>query len=192
MTAVLKHKLTAAEYLEIERQAEIKSEFYDGEMFAMSGGTYRHSRLRTNLVAIFEAMLSGKRCRATDSDLRVRIESTDFYTYPDLSISCGRVEFEDEKQDVLLNPTVVIEVLSDSTASYDRGKKFWHYRHIASLTDYVLVSHDEPLIEHYTRQDNGGWLLRTVEGEAGLLRIDSIGCEIPLREIYRDIDPPGE
>ena len=105
---------------------------------------------------------------------------------------CSSDLFEDATQDVLLNPRVVLEVLSDSTASYDRGKKFWHYRHIASLTDYVLVSHDEPLIEHYTRQDNGGWLLQTVEGEDAVLRIGSVGCEIPLREIYRDIDPPTE
>ena len=188
MTALPKQKLTSAEYLEIERKAEFKSEFYDGEMFAMSGGTYRHSRLKTNLAAVFGTHLRGKRCRPTDSDMRVRIQGTHLYTYPGLSIVCGPPQFEDEHQDVLLNPTVIFEVLSESTACYDRGKNFWHYRHIDSLMDSILVSQDEILVEHFCRQPNGGWLLTTIE-EGQHLRIASIDCEIPVSEIYADIDP---
>jgi Uma2 family endonuclease len=192
MTAVPKRKLTAAEYLEIERKAEFKSEFYDGEMFAMSGGTYRHSRVKTKLIATLDRRLSGKRCRPTDSDMRVKVSDTGLYTYPDASVVCGKPVFDDLQTDVLLNPTAIFEVLSESTASYDRGKKFWHYRHIASLQDYVLVAQDEPVIEHYSRQANGGWLLQTVEGHSGVLILPSIECELPLAEIYADIDPPTE
>ncbi len=192
MTAVPKHKLTAAEYLEIERKAEFKSEFFDGEMFAMSGGTYRHSRLKTKLIAALDRRLAGKRCRPTDSDMRVRVSDTGLYTYPDASVVCGRPVFDDVQTDVLLNPTVIFEVLSESTASYDRGKKFWHYRHIPSLNDYVLVSQDEPVIDHYSRQTGGGWLLQTVEGASGVLKLPSIECELPLVEIYADIEPPSE
>ena len=192
MTAVPKHKLTAAEYLEIERKAEFKSEFYDGEMFAMSGGTYRHSRIKTKLIAALDRRLSGKRCRPTDSDMRVRVSDTGLYTYPDASVVCGRPVFDDVQADVLLNPTVIFEVLSESTASYDRGKKFWHYRHIPSLNDYVLVSQDEPVIDHYSRQSGGGWLLQTVEGSSGVLKLPSIECELLLVEIYADIEPPSE
>ncbi len=188
MTAIPKYQLTAEEYLAIERQAEFKSEFHDGEMYAMSGGTYRHSRLKTNLAAVLSNHLRGKSCRPTDSDMRVRIPEIGNFTYPDLTIVCGKPEFLDEQQDTLLNPTVIFEVLSDSTASFDRGKKFWYYRHLASLQDYLLVSQDEPLIDHYTRQPNGGWLLTTVE-TGGVLRIDSIDCSIPIAEIYEDIDP---
>ncbi len=192
MTAVSKHKLTATEYLEIERKAESKSEFFDGEMFAMSGGTYRHSRIKTQLVVALGRRLSGKRCRPTDSDMRVRVSDTGLYTYPDASVVCGRPVFDDVQADVLLNPMVIFEVLSESTASYDRGKKFWHYRHITSLNDYVLVSQDETVIDHYSRQTGGGWLLQTVEGSSGVLKLPSIECELPLAEIYADIEPPAE
>lgn len=192
MTAVAKRKLTAAQYLEIERKAEFKSEFHDGEMFARSGGNYRHSRIKTQLITTLAGYLDGKRCRPTDSDMRVKVSDTGLYTYPDASVVCGKPVFDDLLSDILLNPTAIFEVLSESTASYDRGKKFWHYRHIASLTDYILVSQDEPVIEHYSRQPNGGWLLQTVEGISGILHLPSIDCELPLAEIFQDIDPPSE
>ncbi len=188
MSALPKQPLTPEAYLNIERQAEGKSEFHDGEVYAMSGGNYRHSRLKTRLASIFESLLGGKPCRPTDSDMRVHIPALGNFTYPDLSIVCGKPEFLDEKQDTLTNPTVIFEVLSESTASFDRGKKFWYYRHLTSLQDYILVSQDEPLIEHFTRQTGGGWLLITIEA-GQTLRIASIDCAVTIDEIYTDIDP---
>jgi Uma2 family endonuclease len=188
MTRIPKTPISPEAYLEIERKAEFKSEFHDGEVYAMSGGTYRHSRLKTRLTALFELALRGKPCRPTDSDMRVHIPELGNFTYPDLSIVCGKPEFLDAKQDTLTNPTVLFEVLSESTAAFDRGKKFFYYRHLSSLQDYLLVSQDEPLIEHYSRQPNGGWLFTTVEA-GQILHLASLDCSIAVDEIYHDIDP---
>src|SRR5580658_5380830 len=124
------HRLSEAEYLEIERRAEIKSEFLGGEMFAMSGGTRGHSLIAINLAGEFRAQLKGRPCIPYNSDLRVKIEAAGLYTYPDLSVVCGDQQFEDEQGDTLLNPTVIVEVLSDSREAYDRGKKFEIYRRV--------------------------------------------------------------
>lgn len=188
MMAPPKQKLTPEAYLESERQAEFKSEYFEGEVYAMSGGSYRHSRLKTNLAISFGLALRGKSCRPTDSDMRVHIPPTGGFAYPDLSIVCGPPRFIGDKQDTLTNPTVIIEVLSPGTAAFDRGKKFWYYRHLESLQDYILVDQDEPLIEHYTRQPNGGWLMLTIEAGQTLV-VESLGCEIAIDELYVDIDP---
>jgi Uma2 family endonuclease len=188
MSALVKPVLSPEEYLRGERLAQTRSEFHEGEVYAMSGGSYRHSRLKSNLALVFGLALRGKSCRPTDSDMRVHIPGSGNFTYPDLSIVCGTPAFLDENQDTLLNPRVIFEVLSDSTAAFDRGKKFWYYRHLDSLTDYVLVSQDEVLIEHYTRQSNGGWLLRSIESGERLV-IESIGCEVSVAEVCEDIEP---
>lgn len=188
MSAVSVPLLTPAEYLAVERASDTRSEFHDGVMYAMAGGTYRHSRVKTNLTGAASIRLRGQSCQPTDSDMRVLVERTGLYTYPDLTIVCGQPSFEDEVQDSLLNPTVIFEVLSPSTGNYDRGKKFWNYRQLASLKDYILVSTEEILIEHYTRQAAGQWLLTTSEGGDAMLRIGSLNLEIPLAEIYADLD----
>ena len=179
--------LTPTEYLAAERASETRSEFHDGVMYAMAGGTYRHSRVKTNLTGAASIRLRGKSCQPTDSDMRVLVERTGLYTYPDLTIVCGQPLFEDEVQDSLLNPTVIFEVLSPSTGNYDRGRKFWNYRQLPSLTDYILVSTEELLIEHYTRQEAGQWLLTSFEGMDAVLMIESLKLEIPLAEIYADL-----
>ncbi len=176
--------MTPAEYLKSERVADEKHEFLGGELFAMSGGSHLHSLIATNLAGELRNRLKGKPGQTLNSDMRVKVVATGLYAYPDVQVACGDLEFEDDHQDSLLNPKVIVEVLSPTTASWDRGKKFWHYRHLESLADYVLVAQDEWLIEHYRLQPNGGWLLETVEGAGATLRLESVGCEIPLAEIY--------
>jgi Uma2 family endonuclease len=180
--------LTAAEYLQMERAAEVKSEFRDGEVFAMSGGTYAHSIIAANIVRHFGNKLEGSGCATCTSDLRVKIEMADLYTYPDVSVVCGERQFEDGTRDVLLNPSVIVEVLSDSTESYDRGKKFEWYRRIPSLREYLLVSQREPHIDQYIRQASGEWLLRDYSGLEGRVALPSLGIEVALSEIFANVD----
>jgi Uma2 family endonuclease len=181
------HRLTEAEYLEIERRAECKSEFLDGEMFAMSGGTRSHYLIASNLNRAIGNQLEGCPCVVYTSDMRVRIQPEGLYTYPDLSVACGEEEFADEHDDTLLNPTVVVEILSDSREAYDRGKKFALYRQIPSLREYLLVSQDKPLVEQYIRQDSGEWLLREVAGLESKLSLPSVGITIAMAKVYSNV-----
>jgi Uma2 family endonuclease len=181
--AAPKKRWTVDEYLALERSSLQKHTFFRGELFAMSGGTRRHNLLALNIAAELRAALRDRPCEVYPSDMRVKVEANDLHTYPDVSALCGPPRFTDERQDTLLNPMAIFEVLSESTESYDRGKKFESYRLIPTLADYVLVSQDEVLVEHFTRQADGSWLLREVRaGE--LLRVVSLGCEIPVDEIY--------
>src|SRR5262249_3429521 len=145
------------EYLALERKAEIKSEYLDGEMFAMSGVTLEHSSIVVNLITELNNQFIDRPCQVHGPDLRVKVSSTGLYTYPDLVAFCEKPLFEDEHFDTLLNPQVIIEVLSNSTEAYDRGKKFAHYRTVRSLQEYVLVSQTECRIERFARRDDGVW-----------------------------------
>jgi Uma2 family endonuclease len=181
------HKLTEAEYLEIERRAEFRSEFLDGEMFAMSGGTSSHSLIASNLNFAMRLQLKGRPCVVYTSDMRVKVQASGLYTYPDLSVACGQREFEDENEDILLNPIVVVEILSDSREAYDRGQKFALYRQIPSLREYLLVNQHEPLVEQYVRQDNGQWLLGDMAGLESKLVLPSVGITIEMADVYTNI-----
>ncbi len=178
-------KLTEDEYLAIERAAEFKSEFIDGEMFAMSWGSLRHARLHRNLIQSLGNAI-GQVCEVFGSDLKVRI-SHSMYTYPDVSVVCGTPRFADGESDSLLNPTVIIEVLSPSTEKYDRGLKFQHYRSVESLKDYLLVDQNQIRIEQYTRQADGTWMLRDYQRSAEDLKIDSVGASVSLGRIYQRV-----
>lgn len=180
--------LTQAEYLVIERNAQIRSEFFEGEMFAMLSGTRLHSLIGTNLAREFGNRLKGRTCVPYNGDLRVKVEATGLFTYPDLSIVCGTAQLLDDQKDTLLNPTVIIEVLSDSTEAYDRGKKFEHYRRIPTLREYLLVSQNEPLIEQFLRQQNEQWLLREVAGLKSILDLPSLGIAIALAEVFDGVE----
>jgi Uma2 family endonuclease len=147
--------LTEDEYLAIERLAEFRSEFYNGEMFALAGASRRHNRIVTNLVIALGTQLRYRPCNVYSNDMRVRVANTGLFTYPDVVVTCGEEEFADDEQDTLLNPLVIFEVLSDSTEAYDRGKTFEHYQSIESLSTYVLVAQDAPRIERYVGQDDG-------------------------------------
>jgi Uma2 family endonuclease len=181
------HRLTEAEYLEIERRAAFKSEFLEGEMFAMSGGTRSHNLIASNMNRAIGNQLEGCRCVVYTSDMRVKVQADGLYTYPDVSVACGEEKFDDEQDDTLLNPTVIVEVLSDSREAYDRGKKFALYRQIPSLREYLLVSQHKPLIEQYVRQDNGQWLLQEVAGLESKLSLPSLGITIALADVYANL-----
>ena len=190
MTAVPQRKLTPAEYLVIERHAQFKSEFLDGEMFAMAGASPTHNSIKENLIIRLGSQIWGGPCRSYSSDQRVKVSATGLYTYPDIAVVCGQPEFEAGQPDVLLNPRVIIEVLSESTERYDRTTKFRHYQQIESLGEYVLVYQDEPLVECFALQANGKWELTTIAGLAGQLELTTVPAKIPLADIYASVTFP--
>jgi Uma2 family endonuclease len=179
--------LTPQEYLDLERKSEIRSEYIAGEMFAMSGASRRHSFIAGNLFRELSSQLRGRACEAHKSDMRVKVSPTGMYTYPDIVALCGEAKIEDAHVDTLLNPAVIIEVLSDSTELYDRGKKFAHYRRIDSLCEYVLVSQNEMRIEHY-RRDADQWILSEVSGPDAILHLESIDCHVAVTTIYEKVE----
>ncbi len=172
-----------ADYIAMERVATVKHQLVHGEVFDMSGGSPQHAALGLSTGAELRAQLQGKPCRAFSSDLRIR--AGELVTYPDASVVCGPLERDPEDPDTILNPTVVVEVLSDSTEAFDRGKKSETYRSIASLREYVLVDQHAPHIEVYTRTDTG-WTLREVRaGER--IALASIGCELDVNAVYEGV-----
>jgi Uma2 family endonuclease len=181
--------MTHEEYLAFERASSDRHEFHDGELFPVEGATYEHSQITVNLGAFLHGALRHRPCRVMGQDMRVRIPGKDRDKYPDLSIACPP-EFEDAHRDTLLNPTILIEVLSPSTQDYDRGGKFEDYATIPSVKEYVLVAQDRIFVEHRTRQEDGAWLLRHLRQE-DVLRLASIGVEIPLAEIYLNVFSPA-
>ena len=183
--------LTPEQYLEIEREAKYKSEYYQGEMFAMAGAGWVHNRLVANLIAGFTVNLRPRPCQVCPSDMRVRVRATGLYTYPDVVVVCGEPQFLDERRDTLLNPSLLIEVLSPSTEAYDRGRKFEHYRSIESLVEYLLVASDHVHADLYTRQPDGRWLLTSAGRLEDSLDLQSVGCQLALADLYERIDLPG-
>jgi Uma2 family endonuclease len=178
--------VTPEDYLARERLAEFKSEYHDGQIYAMAGTSFRHNVIASNLNRVIGTQLVDRPCQPTIGDIRLRINPTGLYTYPDLMVVCGEPRFADDTFDTLLNPNVIIEILSPSTESWDRGGKFAHYRRIESLTDYVLISQDKILVEHYNRQGEQ-WLLTALSQPEDSLALASIGCEIPLRDVYAKV-----
>lgn len=193
MTVMTKPKLTPQEYLEMERRAETKSEYHAGQVYAMAGASARHNLIVFNLAYVLVGQLKGRPCLAYSSDMRIKVERAGLYTYPDAVVVCGKPALEDSHQDTLLNPTAIFEVLSPSTEAYDRGAKFEAYRQVESLTDYVLISQDEALVEHYARQPDGRWLLTDYRDLEAVVALPSIGCTLPLAEIYDKVEfPPAD
>ena len=176
--------LTAAEYLAQERQAETKSEYFGGEMFAMAGASRIHNLIVANLLRILGNQLLDRPCNVYPSDIRVKMSTLNKYTYPDVVIACAEELFEDEQNDTLLNPIVIIEVLSDSTEAYDRGKKFDHYQSVESFVEYILVTQDMCHLEHYVRQDDRTWTYRSFHSLEDVARLESVQCTLVLRDIY--------
>ncbi len=193
MSTATKTLLSPEEYLARERRAAYRSEFYRGEMFAMAGATWEHTLIKDNLAAEARNRLKGGPCQVVTSDLRVRVDATGLYTYPDLVVVCEPPQFEDDVHDTLLNPRVIVEVLSDSTEKYDRGAKFGHYRQLPSVLEYVLVAQDRPLVERYVRQADDAWLLTAFSDLTETFEFGSVAVSIPLEEIYRGVrfpEPP--
>jgi Uma2 family endonuclease len=181
-------RISEADYLRLERLAETKSEFFDGEMFAMAGGTRAHSLIATNIAREIGNQLNSTNCVAYNADLRIKVEATGLITYPDVSIVCGEQRFLDNEEDTLLNPTVIIEVLSDSTEAYDRGKKFANYRQIPTCREYLLVSQREPRVEQFIRQPHGEWSLKEASGLKGEIKLPSLGIFLRLSEVFAKVE----
>ena len=186
MPSVQKALLTPEEYLQRDRQADFKSEFYRGEMFAMAYASAKHNLIVSNAIVSLGSQLKQRPCRVYPSDLRVQVQATGLFTYPDLSIVCGEPQFEHGQGDVLVNPDVVVEVLSESTEAYDRGKKFEHYRQIPSLKQYVLIAQDRHSVEVFTRTGEDEWTLRAEQSAS--VELASIECNLPLAEVYDKVN----
>lgn len=181
-------KLTPEEYLEIERNAEFKSEYYNGEMFALAGASYVHNRITRNISKALGLQLKGKVCEEFQSDLKIKEKISGLFTYPDVVVIRGEPEFYDDEKDVVVNPAVIMEVLSKSTETYDRGFKFELYRRIETLKDYFMVSQDKISIEYYTRNDDDSWTLKEFKKINQNIEIKSIGCILELKDVYYKVD----
>lgn len=179
--------LTVPEYLALERAADYKSEYSRGEMRPMTGASRKHNLLVGNIYALLHSQLRKSNCEAYPSDMRVRVEATELLTYPDISVVCGEPRFDDSYKDTLLNPTVLIEVLSPSTAAYDRGEKFENYRQLPSLQEYLLVAQDKLHVEQYSRQPDNTWRFSEYKRIGDHLFLTSIQCELTLEDIYEKV-----
>jgi Uma2 family endonuclease len=184
MASQPKPQYTVEEYLAIEREAEFKSEYIDGYIVAMAGASERHNLIVTNIVAELRGQLKPRDCRVYSSDMRIDFRERKLFAYPDVVVICGAPQLTDEWRDNLRNPVVIIEVLSPSTESYDRGLKFIKYRRIELLQEYLLVSQEEARIEHYVRQPNGDWLMSEFAGLDASVHLPSINCELKLAEVF--------
>lgn len=180
--------LTEQEYLQQERLSQTKSEYLSGQTFALAGASRTHNRITFNIGGMLYNTLRGRGCEAYVNDMRVRVAEVNAYFYPDVVVVCSQPQFLDEQQDTLLNPTLVVEVLSPSTESFDRGEKSFHYRHIPSLKEYLLVAQDRVHIERYVRQPDGQWVLTDYTQPDGVVPIESLGIELPIAQIYEGID----
>lgn len=181
-------KLTPEEYLNIERNAEFKSEYYNGEMFALAGASYIHNKISSNLHVSLANQLKGKTCQVFQSDLKIREQISGLFTYPDVVVICGEPEFYDDEKDVVVNPTVIMEVLSKSTETYDRGFKFELYRSIETLKDYFMISQDKISIEYYTRNADNSWTLNEFKEINQCIEIKSIECILELKDVYYKVE----
>jgi Uma2 family endonuclease len=179
-----------AEYLRRERASDTKSEYYNGKIVAMTGASLRHNLLVFTILGILYTQFKGRSCRAFPSDMRVKVSKTGVYAYPDVIAMCDEPQLEDEHFDTLLNPNVIIEVLSPSTALYDRGEKFKHYRTIPSLADYVLVAQEEYRVEHYARKSAHEWLLTEYTQPDDVVTLASVDAQLRLADIYEKVEFP--
>jgi len=192
MSAQPQPRLTPEQYLEIDRASEFRNEYYDGRMYLMSGGTHMHALIIFNLGGELRNIVRKRRCLVTSSDVRVRVAPGGLYTYPDLVVVCGEPKYADGRRDTLLNPRLIVEVLSPSTEAYDRGFKSAQYRALESLDEYALVSQAEPRVEVFRRQPGGQWLLSEFAGLDALCRFESVDAAVALSEVYDNVTFGGD
>jgi Uma2 family endonuclease len=178
---------TPEQYLEMERTAHHRSEYLNGQVVALAGANRRHNLIAVNVCRELSRQLIGRPCEAYMNDMRVKVGPTGLYTYPDVVVACNEIHFEDAREDTLLNPVLIVEVLSASTEAYDRGEKFAHYRRLASLSEYVLVAQDRVRIEYYLRQGSR-WVLREAGRLDDTIRLESIECDVALRDVYDKVE----
>ena len=187
-TAVKRTFITPEEYLAREREAEFKSEYLNGEIFAMAGASRPHNLITGNIYAKLHAQLERRACNVYPSDMRLKVSSSGLYTYPDVMVVCGEEQFDDDEEDTLLNPALIVEVLSKSTERQVRGAKFEHYSKLASLREYLLVAQNRPRLELFTKQSPGRWLLAEFESLDDVVVLTSINCELALKDVYLKIN----
>lgn len=183
---------SAAEYLRLERGAETRSEFWAGEIFALAGASREHNAIVLNCAAELRAQLKGKSCNVYANDFRVEVQAGHHYTYPDVVVTCGDERFLDSERDTLQNPVLILEVLSPSTAAYDRGDKFASYRTLASLQTYVLVAQDKCHVERFEREGDGGWHFSAYRALSDTVTLERVGCTLLLREVYDKVLEDGQ
>jgi Uma2 family endonuclease len=179
-------RLTIPEYLAFERRGEMKSDYLEGEIFAMAGASRQHNRITLNVALALETQLETRDCEVFASEMRVRTP-TDLFTYPDVVVACGPARFEDSELDTLLNPVLIVEVLSKSTEAYDRVTKLAHYRTLPSLREVLLMAQDKVHVEQLVRQAGSEWLFREIDDLAASLELPSVGCSLSLRRVYRKV-----
>lgn len=184
MSALTKtKKYTPEEYLALEEKAEFRNEYVDGYIFEMSGGTENHIQISFNVTKLFSDKLRGK-CRAYQSEMKVWVESVKTFFYPDVTVVCGERKFYNSRTDTIENPILLVEVLSDSTAKYDKNEKFLTYQNIESFQEYVLISQDKTLVQQFIRQNDGNWKIKATIGIESNVYFESVGTELSLKEIY--------
>jgi Uma2 family endonuclease len=188
MSTAPKVYLTPEQYLAIERAAQTRSEYYRGEMFAMVGASRKHNLIAGNIFRRISEQFDGRPCEVYQTDMRVKVSVKGLYTYPDVVATCDEPKFEDGQTDTLLNPLVIVEVLSPSTEAWDRGKKIEHYRTLESLREYVLVTQDRVFVEKFARDADGQWTLSDCRTIDQTLVLQSITCRVHLSEIYARIE----
>ncbi len=188
MSSQVKTFLTPEEYLALERAADYKSEYFNGEIFAMTGASRKHNLIAVNVVAALHPQLRKRPCEIYTSDMRVKVNATGLYTYPDVTVVCETPLLEDHWKDTLLNPTLLVEILSKSTAGYDRGEKFEHYRKLPSLAEYLLIAQDKHHVEHYARQPDNQWLLSETNDSQATIDLPSIVCRLMLADVYDKVE----
>ncbi len=183
-----KKKMTPKEYLEFEKNSEFKHEYFDGEIFAMVGAKFNHNRISSNIVREVGNQLKQTPCSVFSSDMRVKIQEIEKYTYPDIVVACDKIELLEDELDSLLNPVVIIEILSHSTEAYDRGLKFTHYQFIDSLQEYILIAQHACDVVKFKRNEGNSWLYTSHMNMEQAIKIESIECELPLSEIYHKVE----
>jgi Uma2 family endonuclease len=176
--------ITAEEYLAIERNAEFKSEYFQGEIFAMAGVQKPHNLIANNIIRVLGTKLLERDCNVYSSDMRVKIKKIGKYTYPDVAVTCGKEIFEDDYVDTLLNPIVIFEILSHSTEARDRGENYQHYKFIESLVEYILIAQDRVRVEQYVRQSDRTWMYSQYQNLEEVVKLESIDCELSLKDVY--------
>jgi len=191
MSSAAIKRYSPTDYLSLARASEVKHEFFDGEMFLMAGGTKEHSQVAANVIRALGNALAGSPCCVLTSDMKIKLP-TGLYTYPDSSVVCDQPQYQDDRKDVLLNPLLVVEVLSPTTEAYDRGQKFRHYQTCPSLREYVLIAQDRSAVDHYLRQPSGQWLLTTFESLDATMPLPTLGVALRMNEIYAKVEFPPE
>jgi Uma2 family endonuclease len=187
MSALAKQRMTVEEYLALERETGVRHEYYYGEVFAMVGASENHILITGSMYSNLYVQLRGRDCRIYQTDMKLRINKH-IYTYPDIAAVCGERQFEDEARTILLNPTVIIEVLSPSTEMHDRTNKLQYYHSVKSVQEYILISQEKPHAEHFVRQPDDKWLLTFRDGVDALIELKSINCILALRDVYEQIE----